>query len=420
MTVFMKRKLLNQMATEWRSNVWMVIELVIVIAVLHFVFSSFYSFYVAYSHDNGYNTDDTFVADIRYMPKSSPAYVPYDSVHSTATDCEVLLGKIRNNPNVELATVASNNSVPYWPSYYGMTARLLDGDSTSAAYSANIRPVTPDLIRIYRIQGLNGETTEELARIVERGDIILSNVEPSPRSTILDPWLTLGKDVFFGNDSTDVHHVGALAWGLRRSDFEPLYGGVIYRNMNKGDASWGARLVVRVKPGKGTAFVESLSTGDKIQGNVYLTNLASVNRMREIANLNEMQEIRNFSVCAVFLLLVVFLGFLGTFWFRIQQRIGEIAVRKVAGATNTDIFSRLISEGLLLLAIAAVIATPLVVGIVRAEIHAKVGLEMLDNSAYIAGGVLTFLVLMVLIVCGIWAPARKATRIDPAYALKDQ
>lgn len=142
--------------------------------------------------------------------------------------------------------------------------------------------------------------------------------------------------------------------------------------------------------------------------------------MRERSHQGVMLKIRNFSVCAVFLLLVVFLGFLGTFWFRIQQRTGEIAVRKVAGATNADIFVRFISEGLILLAIAAVIATPLVVGIVRAEIHAKVGLEMLDSNAYIAGGILTFLVLMLLIVCGIWAPARKATGIDPAYALKDQ
>lgn len=418
MNVIMKRKLLKQMATEWRSNVWMVIELVIVIAVLHFVFSSFYSFYVAYSHDKGYNTDDIVLGDIRYIPKTSPRYVPYDSVHSNVTDREILLDRIKNNPNVELATVATYNSVPYWSSYYGIQLHLLDGDSTSRVYSGNTRQVTPDLIRIYRLQGMNGESTEELAQIIERGDFILSNVES--QTDILDPWEALGKDVFIGNDSTDVHHVSALAWGLRRSDFEPLNGGVVYRKVNESDFSWGAKLVVRVRPGKGTAFVESLTTGDKIQGNVYLTNLSTVNQMREKSHLYVMQTIRNFSVCAVFLLLVVFLGFLGTFWFRIQQRTGEIAVRKVAGATNADIFVRFISEGLLLLAISAVIATPLVVGIVRAEIHAKVGLEMLDNSAYIAGGILTFLVLLVLIVCGILAPAHKATGVDPAYALKDQ
>lgn len=418
MNVIMKRKLLSQMATEWRSNAWMVIELVIVIAVLHFVFSSFYSLYVAYSHDKGYDTDDIVLGDIRYIPKSSPTYVPYDSVHSNATDREVLLDKIRNNPNVELATVATYNSVPYWSSYFGTTIHLLDGDSTSGVYYGNMRQVTPDLVRIYRLQGMNGESTEELAQVIERGDFILSNVES--RTDILDPWKALGKDVFIGNDSTDVHHVSALAWGLRRSDFEPLYGGVVYRKVNNDDFSWGAKLVVRVRPGKGTAFIESLTTGDKIQGNAYLTNLSTVNQMRERSHQDVMQKIRNFSVCAVFLLLVVFLGFLGTFWFRIQQRTGEIAVRKVAGATNADIFVRFISEGLLLLAIAAVIATPLVVGIVRTEIHAKVGLEMLDSNAYIAGGILTFLVLMLLIVCGIWAPARKATGIDPAYALKDQ
>lgn len=420
MTFIMKRKLLNQMAIEWRSNVWMIIELVIVITVLHFVFSSFYSLYLAYSHNKGYNTDDIVMADIRYIPESSPRHVPYDSVHSNATDREFLLGKIRNNPNVELATIATSNSVPYSLSYFGIQAHLLDGDSTSRTYSGNMRQVTPDLIRIYRLQGMNGETTEELAQIIERGNIILSNTDSESESDILDPWETLGKDVFFGIDSTDMHHVGALAWGLRRSDFEPLYDGVIYCKVNESDFSWGTKLVVRVKPGKGSAFVESLTSDDKIHGNAYITNLATANLMREKVHLNVMQVIRNFSVCAVFLLLIVFLGFLGTFWFRIQQRIAEIAVRKVAGATNTNIFVRFISEGLVLLVIAAVIATPLVVGIVKAEIHSKIGLGMLDNSAYIAGSVLTVIVLIVLIICGIWAPAHKATRIDPAYALKDQ
>lgn len=420
MTVIMKRKLLTQMMTEWRSNAWLVVELIIVIAVLHFLFSFFYSMYDIYSHDNGYDTDDIYTAVMVYIPKSSPEYVPYDSVHSYATDREIMLGKIKNNPYVELATLTGQNSTPYDYSYYGNTVHLCDGDSTTGYYSANMRPITPDLVRIYRLQGLNGESSEELAKVIERGDIIMSEVNYDQTPNSLDPWKAVGKDVFYGNDSANVHHVGALAYGLRRSDYEPLYGGVIYRGVTPDDIRNNAILVVRVKPGMGLAFEESFTAADKVQGNVYITRLTSLNRQRDKAHLEVNQSIRNFSICAAFMLLVIFFGFLGTFWFRIQQRVSEIAIRKVNGATNRNIFTRFIGEGLILLVIAAVIATPLVIGIVKAEIYEKVDLDMLDTGAYIAGGVLTLLVLVVLIVCGIWAPARKATKIDPAYALKDQ
>ena len=47
-----------------------------------------------------------------------------------------------------------------------------------------------------------------------------------------------------------------------------------------------------------------------------------------------------------FLLLNIFLGLLGTFWFRTQQRRSEIALHKVHGASDMSIFTRLISEGL--------------------------------------------------------------------------
>ena len=51
------------------------------------------------------------------------------------------------------------------------------------------------------------------------------------------------------------------------------------------------------------------------------------------------------------LLLNIFLGLLGTFWFRTQQRRGEIALHKAMGATDGAVFGRLMSEGMFLLLI---------------------------------------------------------------------
>ncbi len=46
----MKRKLFKQMLNEWRSNIWLVVELVIVLIVMQWIFTLLSSLY--YIHKN--------------------------------------------------------------------------------------------------------------------------------------------------------------------------------------------------------------------------------------------------------------------------------------------------------------------------------------------------------------------------------
>ncbi|MDE6395141.1 MAG: ABC transporter permease, partial [Duncaniella sp.] len=134
-------------------------------------------------------------------------------------------------------------------------------------------------------------------------------------------------------------------------------------------------------------------------------------------------RIRNGMTCVVFLLIVIFLGFLGTFWFRTQQRTEEMAVRIVNGATRRDIFRRFIGEGIILLTIATLIALPVEILIVYYDLVSEFimtynyvtfrSIEIYQSFALVVA------VLALLIVGGIWFPARKAMNVDPAYALKD-
>ena len=122
---------------------------------------------------------------------------------------------------------------------------------------------------------------------------------------------------------------------------------------------------------------------------------------------------RNLSACAAFVLIAVFLGFLGSFWYRTQQRIPELALRKVNGATDTDLFRRSISEGLILLCV----ATPFIVGIAAllSDLPDDLGLTL---PAWLMWSMIPVtLVLLALMICGgIWLPARKAMKINPAAA----
>ena len=123
----------------------------------------------------------------------------------------------------------------------------------------------------------------------------------------------------------------------------------------------------------------------------------------------------------VFMLVSVFWGLLGTFWFRTQQRTPEIAIRKVNGATDRSVFGRLISEGLLMLAVATIPALLIDWQLCHYELNTVYGAQGYFSPgrfALTAGATVALMALMV--AGGIWFPAYKAMRIEPARALADE
>lgn len=72
-------------------------------------------------------------------------------------------------------------------------------------------------------------------------------------------------------------------------------------------------------------------------GNLMVTDVVSFKDIRRNYQTFYTNRERNYYAGMGFLLLNIFLGLLGTFWFRTQQRVGEIAIRKVNGATPQHI-----------------------------------------------------------------------------------
>ena len=121
--------------------------------------------------------------------------------------------------------------------------------------------------------------------------------------------------------------------------------------------SWTNELCIRVKPEMDHDIKEMLMKDAPTQfriGNLMVTDVVSFKDIRRNFQTFYTNRERNYYAGMGFLLLNIFLGLLGTFWFRTQQRVGEIAIRKVNGATDRSIFNRLIGEGLLLLVVATI------------------------------------------------------------------
>ena len=122
-----------------------------------------------------------------------------------------------------------------------------------------------------------------------------------------------------------------------------------------------------------------------------------------------------------FLLLNFFLGLLGTFWFRTQQRVSEIAIRMVNGATRSSIFGRLIGEGLLILTVVTVVAIGFDILISYLELN-----QWLNGNKYLSWGrtslcvLISYVLMAIMISVGIAFPAYRAMHIQPTEALHDE
>ena len=129
---------------------------------------------------------------------------------------------------------------------------------------------------------------------------------------------------------------------------------------------------------------------------------------------------RKYIGCMVFMLVSVFLGLLGTFWFRTRQRIPEIAIRKVNGASNLSIVLRLLSEALFLLTLVTPLAAVCDWLICHYELNVNIRYEFFVPWRLATTIAITYGILVLTILAGIAYPAWKAVKIQPAEALKDE
>ena len=154
-------------------------------------------------------------------------------------------------------------------------------------------------------------------------------------------------------------------------------------------------------------------------GNVFLLDVVPFSEWRRVAELDSMNEAKTQAIIMGFLLLNIFLGVVGTFWFRTQHRRSEIALRMAFGSTRAAVFGRLIAEGLLLLTLMMVPAMFIAFHIGYAELVDVFKVPFTASRFFLCVGA-TWLLMALMIVAGIGYPARQAMRIQPAEALHDE
>ncbi len=415
----MKRILIKQMRNEWRDNLWLVLALSIVLIAIWILSLVLWGEIEGIVEPLGFDSEDVYTLKVESLPGESPEYVDYgeERIAMEKEDRLALMRQIRQSPNVE-AAAWSQNFIPYDLSYWGSAIYLIDEEKDSIGYMGNFRRGSPDIARVLNLKSHSGKTPQQLAGILSKGELLVSTTYRNENTR--SPEEMLGRNVIDGGDSLSRYRVADIIDNVRRSDYEIPWGGVVVIPIDDDDPGDVWDIIFRVKPGKGAAFAEEFDNTPAMQQhrNLYLSRLTKLTDRRNKTLGEADSTVRSSVGIMLVFLVVILLGLLGTFWFRVQQRVSEIAIRKVCGASRGDVFRRILSEGLILLVMAVVVAFAVAVPLVKyGKIEALAWHTL--TPLFVAGAVATVIVAIGIIL-SVGYPAWRAMRIEPAVAVKEE
>lgn len=176
----MTKKLLVQIKNEWRNNLWLALELLVVSVVMWFVVDYLYTGAATYLEPRGFDISHCYLIEMGKLTEKSPDYLSGQTDEQEDADILELVDRLRRRPEIEAVSL-SQNSYPYNGSNSTDQVRY---DTLVADNWTIRRMVTPDFVRVFRYQGARGETPEQLAEMLERGGVpcfqqSLQEVQPS-------------------------------------------------------------------------------------------------------------------------------------------------------------------------------------------------------------------------------------------------
>lgn len=414
----MLKHILQIIWNERKRNIGIWFELFLVSVFLWFIVDFMYvSIFQVYIKPLGFDTENTYVMRLGLLNENSNEFVKEDSMDVKIEQLLTIKDRIRNNPMIEAVSLS-------WHSSPHIGSNRQFGIKRDTVYTSNpvlYRMVTPDFFKVFQYQSKNG-STEELVNVLERNEFVISESiekELFPRES------AVGQHISFGD--TTKYKVGAVSKNVRYDNFTTWDQYIARLLSNRwlsiftDDGITALEICVRVKPEENHNFIKRFRQEMSEQlrvGNYYLSTIHYIPEVKKTYQRDEMKNLQTRMFILLFLLINIFLGITGTFWFRTQHRRSEIGLRIALGDTPKRILHKYYIEGILLLSM-TIIPVCFIIYILKItdllSFH-----ETFTWARYFIGFAITYILLAVMIILGIWFPARKAIKIPPSVALKDE
>lgn len=411
---------------ERKTNVWILLELILVFCILWFCCDYMFFTVKRYFQPQGFDIEHTYRINISTKDEGKEILNSDDeeAKKKIQEDIWAIYDRIKQYPAVEYISY-SNSAFPYSGSW---SSTNIMQDSVSV--NMQIKRVTPDFFNVFKINIISGMSFTWENSVAGKPVIISADKDNlfGKQSPEKIQYINRNKD-----NKEDKDNVIGIANRSKRSEFEE-YNVIAYYPMKKDDQNIAKyrEICIRVKPEADKNFEEVFTKNMRSQlelGHYYLSSVTSIEEDRDnymdwTGYSNNFKSIYSIST---FLIVNIFLGIVGTFWFRVQSRRSEIGLRIAMGSTKNGVKRIFISETFLLLflasLVAAVICVNISIGDILKDINVPVperGEEKVRVVQHFINYAITFVFLAAITFVAVWYPARKAAKTQPAEALKDE
>ena len=341
----MNRNLLKQIWNERRSNAFLWMELFVVFIILWYIVDVVYVTLSIYNLPMGFDIENTYVLRFERMTSKAAAYQPGRTMKEDVADLHEIVNRLAHRPDVEAVSL-SQNCIPY-----------NDGANSFSFYLDTVpvrslkRWITPEYFNVFRYRNIDGSGSESLAEALTPSGMVLSvNIADVYQDA---PWHgkeLLGRRVPVWRNEPEAEHlsIAALTEPVRYDhftapdDYGSRYAAVYLTDEaleSLGETVY-IEVCLRVREGQNDGFIDRLIVDADRQyqvGNLYLLDITPLSDVRTAYETDSVNELNTQFCIIFFLLLNIFLGIIGTFWFRTQHRRAEIALRMALGSTRWGI-----------------------------------------------------------------------------------
>jgi putative ABC transport system permease protein len=337
----------------------------------------------------------------------------YDTNEKQVAAADALLERVRRLPGVTSAGLG--NVMPYTGSDYILGLEI-EGRAVAQSDLPNINyySVSPDYFKSMGIPLLRGRDFTPADRANTPRVVIVSQSLANQYFPGQDP---LGKRINVTDDDTPVwREIVAVVGDIKNESVDQVTQPQVYETFAQAPSN-SMQFAVRTSLGDPTTLASALrgevyafDPGQPVTALEPMTNRVaqSMDQQRFAATL--------FSVFSGIALLLAAIGIYGIMTYAVSQRTQEFGVRLAIGASRQDILGLVLSGAsrLILFGIAA--------GVAGALATARVIQSLLFNTSardpLVLGVISLLLAGVALIACLV--PARRATRVDPMVALRNQ
>jgi len=403
-----------------KSNAWLWAELLLVSVCLWYVVDFVGTVWLTMRQPVGFNVEHTYQLNLKQKTPGSEGYIePENKQTSLGEDVLQIMERVRILPMVENTSI-SISSQPFVSSMNMSFQRLFYSDTLSV-HAQEFRVSTSffDVFKIYS----HDQSISKLEEALTEQSIILSE---DAAQELFPGGVAIGQRIRVGEEGFPLT-VKAISTPIRQTEYYKRYPcyftllseAEIIKEL-KPEHLPSLEICVRIKPEFDVnfkdSFISEMASNLEV-GNLFLIDVRSTGMFRErvVGYEKALMIIR--LLLMVFLLVNIFIGVSGSFWLRTRQRRGEIGLRVALGSSRSGLQKLLILEGVVMLTLAIIPAAIICLNIGIADL---VELYWMDFTVlrYLCGILVSYIIMILIIISGIWYPAHYTMKMEPAEALR--